>query len=79
MENIKELPLPKKKEKTFKLIERNVEKILNNKILNKDTSILEQEIDNLVYRLYELTYAEVKVIDPEFNLTEEEYNDIASE
>ena len=74
LENIKELPLPKKKEKTFKLIERNVEKILNNKkILNKDTSILEQEIDNLVYRLYELTYDEVKVIDPQFSLTEDEY------
>lgn len=79
LENIKELPLPKKKEKAFKLIERNVEKILNNKISHKDTSTLEQEIDNLVYKLYELTYDEVKVIDPAFRLSKEEYEAIKLE
>ncbi len=40
---------------------------------------LENQIDNLVYRLYDLTYDEVKVIDPQFNLTEEEYKAIALE
>ena len=39
----------------------------------------EQQIDNLVYKLYELTYDEVKVIDPEFTLTESEYNAITLE
>ena len=38
-----------------------------------DTTILEQQIDNLVYKLYDLTYDEVKVVDPDFGLTEEEY------
>ncbi len=41
-----------------------------------DTSALEQQIDNMVYKLYELTYEEVKVIDPEYALTEEEYETI---
>jgi hypothetical protein len=30
----------------------------------------------MVYKLYELTYEEVKIIDPEFPLTEQEYADI---
>ena len=44
-----------------------------------DTSEWENEIDLLVYRLYDLTYDEVKVVDPEFGLTEEEYNRIEIE
>ena len=38
-----------------------------------DTSELENAINNLVYKLYQLTYDEVKIIDPEFELTEQEY------
>ena len=38
-----------------------------------DTSALEQQIDNLVYKLYQLTYNEVKVIDPAYALSEAEY------
>jgi adenine-specific DNA-methyltransferase len=41
--------------------------------INSDTSKEEQEIDRLVYKLYGLTYDEVKVIDPETPITEEEY------
>jgi hypothetical protein len=33
----------------------------------------------LVYKLYELTYEEVKIIDPEFALTEPEYDAIKLE
>ena len=35
-----------------------------------NTSKLEKMIDKLVYKLYQLTYDEVKIIDPEFALTE---------
>ena len=42
---------------------------------NADTSELEKQIDHLVYKLYQLTYNEVKIIDPEFALTEQEYLD----
>ncbi|TRU43729.1 MAG: class I SAM-dependent DNA methyltransferase [Microcystis aeruginosa Ma_QC_Ca_00000000_S207] len=41
-----------------------------------DTSELEKQIDHLVYKLYQLTYNEVKIIDPEFALTEQEYLDL---
>jgi hypothetical protein len=34
---------------------------------------LERQIDNLVYRLYNLTYEEIKVIEPDFPLTRAEY------
>jgi adenine-specific DNA-methyltransferase len=44
-----------------------------------DTSELEKAIDNLVYKLYELTYQEVKAIDPQFKLTESEYEAIKIE
>ena len=39
----------------------------------------EHQIDNLVYKLYELTYDEVKVIDPEFSLSKKEYEAIKLE
>ena len=32
------------------------------------------EVDAIVYKLYDLTYSEVKIIDPEFTLSEEEYD-----
>lgn len=64
---------------TVKIIEDLLDEIL---ILKKEkitTKELEQKIDNIVYKLYELTYEEVKVIDPEFALSEEEYNVIEIE
>jgi adenine-specific DNA-methyltransferase len=78
---LEKLPIPKVSKKTeTKLIE------LTNKIITKktkdtatDTLGLEQQIDNLVYRLYELTYDEVKVIDPEFPLSKKEYERIELE
>jgi len=30
-------------------------------------------LNTIVYKLYNLTYQEVKIIDPEFKLTQEEY------
>jgi adenine-specific DNA-methyltransferase len=38
-----------------------------------DTRELEKAIDNLVYKLYQLLSNEVKIIDPEFEFTEQEY------
>ncbi len=43
------------------------------------TATLEKEIDILVYKLYELTYDEVKVVEPDFSLSEEEYNNFKME
>ena len=44
-----------------------------------NTTKEEKAIDNLVYKLYQLTYDEVKIIDPEFELTEQEYTAIKME
>lgn len=38
-----------------------------------DTSEQERTIDLMVYKLYGLTYDEVKVVDSETTITEEEY------
>lgn len=55
-----------------KLVLRIIEQKLESSTI--DTTALEAEIDLLVYHLYELTYEEVLLVDPEFELTEEEYN-----
>lgn len=44
-----------------------------------DTTALENEIDVLVYRLYGLTYEEVKVVDEGFWMSESEYNRVGNE
>jgi tRNA1(Val) A37 N6-methylase TrmN6 len=53
-----------------------VDQILSAKKENPqaDTSLLERKIDELVYKLYELSYDEVKIIDKDFWLGEAEYN-----
>jgi hypothetical protein len=52
-----------------------VDRILNAKRNNSnaDISLLEQQIDHLVYHLYGLTYDEVLIVDPETPITREEY------
>ncbi|MEY3403405.1 MAG: hypothetical protein AN487_19735, partial [Anabaena sp. CRKS33] len=55
---------------------RLVDNIVLYKSQGKNTTALEQQIDNMVYKLYELTYQEVKIIDPQFALTEQEYANI---
>jgi len=39
-----------------------------------DTQQLEDEIDHLVYKLYDLTYDEVLIVDPETSISREEYD-----
>jgi hypothetical protein len=56
-----------------KLFEDLLDEIIKRKKSNQDTTTLENEIDLLVYKLYELTYDEVRVIDKDFWLTEDEY------
>ena len=41
-----------------------------------DTQALEDQIDVLVYQLYGLTYAEVRVVDPDFEMSEVAYGGI---
>ncbi len=62
-------------------LEKLVNQILTAKKSNPkaDTTTLEKEINQLIYQLYNLTYEEIKIIDPEFDLTEQEYTNIKME
>jgi adenine-specific DNA-methyltransferase len=78
---LKEIPiyeLPIENQKRFiALVDEIIKKKSQNSTCN--TFDLEIEIDILVYRLYDLTYDEVKVIDPEFPLNKKEYENISLE
>jgi len=73
---IRELPI--KISTNMRIFIDLVDKILNIKTenLKEDISVFERQIDNLVYRLYNLTYDEVKLIEPDFPLSKEEYEGI---
>ena len=67
------LPFP---EKISKNIQKSLIRLVDERLRSYDPleiSTLEFKIDNLVYKLYDLTYEEVKVVDPDFGLSEEEY------
>ena len=67
------IPIPTILRKYHTTFERLLEKILKEKELNGDTAYLEHQIDLMVYKLYELTYEEVLIIDPECPFSKEEY------
>jgi adenine-specific DNA-methyltransferase len=50
-------------------------------MMSKNTTVLEQQIDDIVYKLYELTYDEVLVVEPEFSerMSMEEYEGLMVE
>ena len=73
--HLKKLPIVLPDEQIGRDLEVLADKIVKAKRDNPsaDTSLLETEIDRLVYHLYGLTYDEVLVIDPETPITREEY------
>jgi adenine-specific DNA-methyltransferase len=62
-DDLRKLPIPKISQKEQKPFIDLVEKILSLKEQNKDTKKLEEKIDKLVYKLYELTEEEIKIIE----------------
>ena len=75
------LQLPIKIAKNQKKFIEIVDEILYLKNQNSDYNAFKEELilDAYVYKLYELSFAEVKVIDINFGLTEEEYDKIKIE
>ena len=71
--NLRKLPLPNFTDRQICLLSDKYEKIIND-----DNNKLEliKNLNNIVYRLYELSYDEVKVIDPVFPLSKKEYESI---
>jgi hypothetical protein len=75
---VSNIPIPEKNLKQQKPFIDLVDKIIALKAEDSqaDTSALERQIDNLVYRLYNLTWEEVKVIEPEFPFSKMEYEGV---
>lgn len=74
-EQLIEIPIPKVETIKQDEIIRKVDEVLAIKRTNPsaDTSVLESEIDHLVYHLYGMTFDEVLIVDPETPITREEY------
>ena len=49
-------------------------KLIVIKMEEENSDELEGEINNIVYKVYELTYAEVLIVDEAFAMSEVEYN-----
>jgi len=78
MRTIKMLPILPIEQMSKKKLLSFVDQILSAKQSDPhaDTTALERRIDELVFKLYDLTYEEVKVIAPDFWLSEEEYENL---
>jgi len=79
-DDIKKLPIKISDKILQNFFESIVEQIIENKKQNEDTTNLENQIDLMVYKLYELTYEVVKIVDEniaevlaEFGLSKADY------
>ena len=72
---VKQFPIPLVKMENQISISHIVNEILKMKQQDSlaDTTSLEFRIDKMVYHLYNLTYAEVLIVDPQTPITREEY------
>lgn len=71
----KQIPIYSASKKEQSKIISCVDRILSAKRKNSqyDTSLMEKEIDKIVYQLYDLSYEEVQMVDPNTTITKEEY------
>lgn len=73
-EQLRKIPIVKcstSVQKIFENLISEIDLLIVNKLEINETA---NQIDLMVYKLYELSYAEVLVVDPEFGLSEQEYN-----
>jgi adenine-specific DNA-methyltransferase len=73
------LTIPIKTIKNTSMFENYFDQLEQLKDEGKTTSVILNHIDNLVYKLYDLSYDEVKIIDPAFGLSKKEYEAIKLE
>lgn len=69
---IEQLPITAKRSRVLYSLVAEIMRI--KKTENKDVINLESQIDHIIYHLYDLTYDEVLIIDPETPITREEYD-----
>lgn len=74
VEDIRNFPLPILEHQDEAIIESIVDDIITKTKYQSDTRELLQTIDIIFYKIYGFNIKEIKIIDPELNLTKEEYN-----
>lgn len=74
---VERIPIPYNVNFINKNFNELVDKILSKKSNSEDTTIEENQIDLMVYKLYELTYDEVLVVDEQPPYSREEYEGFA--
>ena len=75
VQDIKDFPIPDIPDRIQEIITVNVNEIMQKNLLDSqsDVSAIEKNIDEIVYHLYDLTYDEVLIIDPQIPISREEY------
>lgn len=75
VQDIKDFPIPDIPERIQETITTKVTDIMQQNRLDSqsDVSAIEKDIDEIIYHLYDLTYDEVRIVDPETPITREQY------
>ena len=71
---IEKIPIPKIATKVQILFEKLVDEIIEKKKNEEDATVLEHQLDIMVYKIFTLTYEEVLIVDEAFPMSEVEYN-----
>jgi hypothetical protein len=76
--NLKNFPIPNIDKSKRDYLGHLSSQILNKRLLNQNTEELEKKIDQLVYKMYDMSYEQVQVIeDGQLDLSEDEYNNFS--
>jgi len=70
---VEKIPVPKIPTSQQKPFEILVDSIIAKKARGEDSTAEEKQIDLMVYKLYGLTYEEVKIVDPQFEMSRTDY------
>lgn len=75
VQDIKDFPIPDIPKRIQEIITTKVNYIMQQKHLDSQSDVtdIEKDIDEIVYHLYDLTYDEVLIIDPQTPISREEY------
>lgn len=76
VDKLRTFPIPNATSSQQNLLAEIVDVIIDKKNHHNDydTFSMENQIDNIVYHLYGLSYNEILIIDPETSITKEEYD-----
>jgi len=74
VEDIRNFPLPIVENRGISIIESIVDDIIAETKYQTDTKELLQKIDVIFYKIYGFNLKEIKIIDPKFKLTQQEYD-----